>query len=83
MLESVSLGIPGHSIPAGTHVCAFYSGPDERDELVLPYLAEGIRTRQKCMAIVDGAIHENPYYIDPGSFLGAGGLAGDGRLAWR
>lgn len=213
MLESVSLGILGHSIPTGTHVCAFYSGPDGRDELVLPYLAEGIRTRQKCicvletltpaevlarlgrrvdlgrsvetgaldlatpheaylrggrfsgddmlaywgqlasdnldsgtftfmratgempsvltdpggrtaffryearltefvaafpqmilclydlqrfgaevlmdalrthpMAIVDGAIHENPYYIDPGSFLGAGGLAGDGRLAWR
>ncbi len=44
MLESVSLGILGHSIPTGTHVCAFYSGPDGRDELVLPYLAEGIRT---------------------------------------
>ncbi len=44
MLESISLGILGHSIPTGTHVCAFYSGPDGRDELVLPYLAEGIRT---------------------------------------
>ena len=32
MLESVSLGILGHSIPTGTHVCAFYSGPDGRDK---------------------------------------------------
>ena len=53
MLESVSLGILGHSIPTGTHVCAFYSGPDGRDELVLPYLAEGIRTRQKCICVLE------------------------------
>jgi hypothetical protein len=92
MPESVSLGILGHSIPTGTHLCAFYSGPDGRDELVRPclydlqrfgaeVLMDALRTHP--IAIVDGAIHENPYYIDPGSFLGDGGLAGDRRLAWR
>ena len=33
-------------------------------------LMDALRTHP--MVIVDGAIHENPYYIDPGSFLGDG-----------
>ena len=43
MSETISLGIPGLSVPPGTHICAFYSGATGRDEIVVPFLAEGIR----------------------------------------
>jgi hypothetical protein len=53
MTGSVPLGILGHSVPIGSHICAFYSGPAERDELVLPFLAEGLRSGQKCIGVVE------------------------------
>ena len=40
------------SVPSGSHICAFYSGCAGRDEVVLPFLAEGLRTGHKCLAVL-------------------------------
>ncbi len=53
-MNSVSLGIPGmDDVHPGTHLCALYSGPDERDRLLLPFLQEGMRDGDKCLCLVD------------------------------
>jgi hypothetical protein len=47
------VGFLDRSVPSGTHVCAFVSGPEQRDEVVLPFLADGIRAGQKCICILE------------------------------
>jgi hypothetical protein len=42
MRESIALGLNGLSIPPGTHICAFFRGIAERDEVLLPFLIEGL-----------------------------------------
>ncbi len=37
----------------GDHVCGFYYGPEERDAMLLPFLREGLRNGDKCVAVVD------------------------------
>ena len=50
----VSMGIPGgDEIRPGTHVCALYSGPAERDSLLFPFLQEGLREGDKCLCLLD------------------------------
>lgn len=49
MAESVKLGIPGLSVPQGTHMCAFFRGSGERDSIMLPFLREGLRSGDKCL----------------------------------
>ena len=55
MTSDVPFGIPGLSLTPGDHVCAFYRGAVERDEMVLPYLAEGLRAGEKCICVVDAS----------------------------
>src|ERR1044072_8773490 len=53
-MNSLSLGIPGvGSVSPGTHFCALYSGPAERDRLLFPFLEEGLRHRDKCLCLID------------------------------
>ena len=51
--ESVALGVLGISVPAGTHLCVFFRGTSGLEEIVLPFLAEGIRANDKCLAILE------------------------------
>ncbi len=44
--------LPGLDFAPGEHVCAFYRGVGGRDEVLVPYLAEGLRAGQKCLAVV-------------------------------
>lgn len=37
----------------GTHFCALYSGPVERDRLLYPFLEEGLRQGDKCLCLID------------------------------
>jgi hypothetical protein len=53
MTEKVPLGLLGLAVPRGTHICAFYRGAQGRDEIVLPFLAEGIRAQDKCISILE------------------------------
>ena len=49
MRPSVHLGFFDRSVPAGSHICVFYSDPATRDEVVMPFLAQGLRTGEKCI----------------------------------
>jgi hypothetical protein len=49
----MELGFLGLTVPSSTHICTFYRGPSGRDEIVLPFLAEGIRAKDKCICIME------------------------------
>jgi hypothetical protein len=54
-MNVVDIGIPGvDQIPPGTHLCAFYSGSAERDDLLFPFLREGLRGGDTCLCYIDG-----------------------------
>lgn len=53
-MSGLSLGIPGvGDVSAGTHFCALYSGPAERDRLLFPFVEEGLRQGDKCLVLID------------------------------
>jgi len=52
-VESTAMGLPGVSFTPGMHICAFYRGPSQRDELLLPYLREGLAAGDKCICVTD------------------------------
>ena len=53
-MDGLSLGIPGVGVVRpGTHFCALYSGPVERDRLLYPFLDEGLRHGDKCLCLID------------------------------
>lgn len=51
--EAVALGIQGIWLSPGDHICAFYRGLAERDEILIPYLREGLHAGHKCICVVD------------------------------
>lgn len=53
MTDSVESGVPGLVVEPGDHVCVLYVGVAERDEVLLPYIREGLRAGDKCFAAVD------------------------------
>lgn len=66
------LGISGVGLEAGDHVCGFYFGERERDAILLPYLRNGLRDGDKCLAVVDST---TPAEVSAG--IGADGHATD------
>jgi hypothetical protein len=58
MTESIALGLNGLSIPPGTHICAFFRGIPERDAILIPFLAEGLRAGHKCQCLIDDGLDE-------------------------
>lgn len=52
MAPPVHLGFFDRSVPAGSHVCAFYSDSVTRDKIVMPFLAQGLRTGEKCICVL-------------------------------
>lgn len=52
MRPSVQLGLFDRSVPTGSHICVFYSDPATRDEVVMPFLAQGLRTGEKCISVL-------------------------------
>ncbi|MFD1713097.1 MEDS domain-containing protein [Amnibacterium flavum] len=53
-MNALSLGIPGvGAVSSGTHFCALYSGPAERDRLLYAFLEEGLRQGDKCLCLID------------------------------
>src|SRR6478609_1219 len=53
-MNGLSLGIPGvGAVSPGTHFCALYSGPADRDRLLFPFLEEGLRHGDKCLCMID------------------------------
>jgi DNA-binding CsgD family transcriptional regulator len=51
------MGIPGvGEIHPGSHVCALYSGPAERDRLLVSFMQEGLRHGDRCVCLVDDLV---------------------------
>ena len=65
----LDLGLPGLQLAEGDHICAFYRGPTERDQILIPYLQAGLRTGDKCICVVDA--------VDPQEVLAALGSEAD------
>ena len=62
-----AVATPGLQLSNGDHVCVFCRG-GERDELLLPFLADGLAAGDRCLAVVDTSEPEE--VLDA---LGAGG----------
>lgn len=55
MPRSREFGLVGVDLVPGDHMCAVYLGQQERDDIVLPYLREGLRDGDKCIVIIDSS----------------------------
>jgi hypothetical protein len=53
MVPVIDFGIPGVEVNPGDHICGFFFGVAERDEILLPYLRRGLSSGDKCICIVD------------------------------
>jgi hypothetical protein len=76
------LGIPGASVESGDHLCAFYRGLAERDEILLPYLRAGLHAEEKCICIIDAS--EPSVVLDRiGDGIDVDGCVASGQLEVR
>jgi hypothetical protein len=55
MSLAVDFGIPGLQACQGDHVCAFYHGPAERYDVLLPFLRAGLASGDKCICVVEAS----------------------------
>lgn len=49
----VSLGLPSAVISPGDHICVFYRGSTQRDDVLVPFLREGLLAGDKCICVMD------------------------------
>jgi MEDS: MEthanogen/methylotroph, DcmR Sensory domain len=53
-MTGMDAGVPGvGNLERGTHLCALYSGPVERDDLLMPFVQAGLREGDKCLCLID------------------------------
>src|ERR1700761_3231788 len=50
----IGLAVPGVELRPGDHICAFYPSLDERDNILVPYIREGLAAGDKCICVIDG-----------------------------
>ncbi|HEX3750126.1 MAG TPA: MEDS domain-containing protein, partial [Streptosporangiaceae bacterium] len=53
MAGAVPSGIDEIELAPGSHVCAFYRGDSDRDQLLDAYLGAGLTAGDKCICVVD------------------------------
>jgi DNA-binding CsgD family transcriptional regulator len=56
LAEVSAVGLGGRGVTearAGTHLCALYSGPAERDRLLVPFIQEGLCHGDECVCVLD------------------------------
>jgi hypothetical protein len=66
----VALGVGGLEADSGDHICGVFSGEEERDRVLIPFLQAGLASGDKCICVIDGSA---PRQIV--STLGPGGEA--------
>lgn len=54
-MHAPTITVGGLPATAGDHICAFYRGRAQRDEILMPFLAEGVRAGDKCMCLISAA----------------------------
>jgi hypothetical protein len=52
-MTKTAVAKPALQLSRGDHVCVFCRGRDERDAMLLPFLADGLSAGDKCLAIMD------------------------------
>jgi len=62
MTAEVRRELLGLQLSPGDHICGFYRKPSERDDILIPFLAEGLQAGDKCTCVVDSC--------DPDAVLG-------------
>ena len=50
----VALGIGGLEADPGDHICGVFSGEEERDQVLIPFLQAGLASGDKCICVIDG-----------------------------
>jgi hypothetical protein len=80
MTHSIALGLDRLSISPGSHICALFRGIEERDQILVPFLREGLRSGDKCMCIIDQGAEEVRVAVGAGD---GGGAADTDRLTIR
>jgi MEDS: MEthanogen/methylotroph, DcmR Sensory domain len=58
--DTATVGVMGVSLEPGDHVCAFYPSLAERNEILIPYLQEGLQAGDKCICIVSENTKPDP-----------------------
>lgn len=52
--SGLALGISGAQAAVGDHICGLYAGPEQRDQILKPFLETGLASGDKCICVVDG-----------------------------
>jgi hypothetical protein len=53
MTADIRHEVLGLQLSVGDHICGFYRRPSERDDILIPFLAEGLAAGDKCTCVVD------------------------------
>ena len=53
MSAGVRHEVLGLELAVGDHICGFYRKPSERDDILIPFLVEGLKSGAKCTCVVD------------------------------
>lgn len=54
MPNRVVLGVGGLEADLGDHICGVFSGEEERDQILMPFLQVGLASGDKCICVIDG-----------------------------
>ena len=74
-----NFGLSGLSLDPGDHLCAIYLSHRHRDEVMLPFLREGLRGGDKCICVLD-SIAPSELLVDLGRGIDAEGHVACGQL---
>jgi MEDS: MEthanogen/methylotroph, DcmR Sensory domain len=69
--EPVDIGV-GEPAATGDHICAIYTGPVERDAILIPFIRTALSSGDKCVCVIDST--------EPADLLEAIGLDPDTDL---
>ena len=67
--DRVALGVGGLEADSGDHICGVFSGEQERDQILVPFLQAGLASGDKCICVIDGTA--------PGQIVSALGPGGE------
>jgi hypothetical protein len=52
-MTDIVVGTSGIDLPVGEHICAFYRGQDGRNEILLPFLRQGLADGDKSICVIE------------------------------
>jgi hypothetical protein len=53
LVSTSTVNLAGSALTCPCHVCAFYNGEDEKYEMLLPFLAEGLMAGDRVLSVID------------------------------